>query len=104
MIHLALHLAVPGLVAGFCFRRRWLLAYIVMMATMLVDLDHLFANPVYDPGRCSIGFHPLHEPLLIGVYLLLCWPRKSRYVGIGLMIHMALDSLDCQFTSGVWLV
>ena len=32
-----------------------------MMATMLVDLDHLFADPIYDPDRCSIGFHPLHQ-------------------------------------------
>jgi hypothetical protein len=63
----------------------------------LVDLDHLAANPIYDPGRCSICYHPLHNLLPIVLYLLLCLPPKTRYVGIGLIIHMALDSVDCQF-------
>ena len=75
-----------------------------MMATMLVDLDHLLADPVYDPERCSIGFHPLHEPMLIGLYAVLCFFPRTRYAGIGLMIHMTLDSLDCQLTNGVWFV
>jgi len=75
-----------------------------MMATMLVDLDHLLAAPIYDAGRCSIGFHPLHTLLPIIVYGVLCLVPKLRYVGIGLVIHMALDSIDCQLTSGVWIV
>ena len=73
-----------------------------MVATMLVDLDHLLADPIYDVGRCSIGFHPLHQLPLMAIYLLLCCPQKTRYVGLGLTIHMALDSLDCQVTNGVW--
>ena len=95
---------MPGLLVAVCFRRHWRLAYGLMMATMLVDLDHLLASPIYDAGRCSIGFHPLHGLLPIGVYLLLCLPPKTRYVGLGLMIHMALDSIDCQLTGGVWFV
>ena len=69
---------------------------------MLVDIDHLLANPVYDPERCSIGFHPLHGFLPIMLYVTLCFIKKTRYVGIGLVTHMALDSLDCQLTNGVW--
>ena len=34
-------------------------------ATMLVDLDHLLATPLYNPDRCSLGFHPLHTTLPI---------------------------------------
>jgi uncharacterized protein DUF6122 len=75
-----------------------------MISTMIVDIDHLLANPIYDPARCSIGFHPLHGFLPIGLYVLLCFNRKLRYVGLGLLIHMALDSIDCQFTNGVWFV
>ena len=75
-----------------------------MVATMLVDLDHLLAEPIYDPQRCSIGFHPLHQPLLFGFYAILCFFPKTRFVGIGLAIHMLLDSVDCQLTSGVWFV
>lgn len=69
-----------------------------MLAGLAVDLDHLLAPTLYDPGRCSIGFHPLHTtPALVVYGLLLAWPR-SRVIGAGLVIHMCLDGLDC-----VWM-
>jgi Family of unknown function (DUF6122) len=103
MFHLALHFLVPAVLAGLFFRKIWKLAYFLMIATMLVDIDHLFANPVYDPNRCSIGFHPLHELWFIVLYAMLCFVPKVRLVGIGLSIHMALDAIDCQLTNGVWI-
>ena len=102
MFHLALHLLVPAVLAGQFFRKKWKLAYFLMIATMLVDIDHLFANPIYDPNRCSIGFHPLHETWFIVLYVMLCFVPKVRLVGIGLSIHMALDAINCQVTNGVW--
>ena len=104
MIHIALHFLVPAAVVALFYRRRWQRAYLLLMVTMLVDIDHLLAQPIYDPGRCSIGFHPLHEPLLFIPYLVLCLFPKTRLLGIGLAIHMLLDAVDCQFTSGVWFV
>ncbi len=104
MFHLALHFVVPAFATGVFFRSSWQKAYLLMMATMVVDVDHLLADPVYDPGRCSIGFHPLHEPLLFPLYLVLCFFPTTRFIGIGLCIHMALDSIDCQVTNGVWMV
>ena len=62
---------------------------------MLADLDHLLADPIFDPNRCSIGFHPLHSGIAIGIYVLMLLFTKVRIVGIGLLIHMALDYLDC---------
>jgi len=103
MFHLALHFAAPALLAGLFFRRSWQLAYLVMIATMLVDIDHLFATPVYDPNRCSIGFHPLHELWFIVLYIALCFVPRMRLIGIGLSVHMALDAIDCQYTNGVWI-
>ncbi len=73
-----------------------------MIATILVDVDHLLANPMYGPGRCSIGFHPLHQLWFIIIYVALCFVPKTRLVGLGLTVHMALDTIDCQVTSGVW--
>jgi hypothetical protein len=73
-----------------------------MIATMLVDIDHIFASPIYDPTRCSIGFHPLHQVWLIVLYGALCLVPKTRIVGIGLSVHMALDAIDCQLINGVW--
>ena len=69
-----------------------------MLSTMLVDLDHLLADPVYDPQRCGIGFHPLHSYPAIAAYALFLIPRQTRVVALGLVIHMALDALDCVST------
>jgi hypothetical protein len=104
IFHILLHFFVPAIVVGFFFRPDWKRAYLVMAMTMLVDVDHLLANPVYDPARCGIGFHPLHGLLPMALYVALCFVPKLRYVGIGLVIHMILDSIDCQFTNGVWFV
>jgi len=96
-VHMLLHLLVPAAVAGAFFRREFARAWLIMTATMLVDADHLLADPVYDPGRCSIGFHPLHRVPAIAAYgVLAAWPRL-RLVGIGLLIHMALDAVDCAW-------
>jgi hypothetical protein len=104
MFHLTLHLAVPGLVAWLVFRERFKLTYLLLILTMLVDLDHLLANPIYEASRCSIGFHPLHQPWFIALYAILSFLPKTRIIGIGLIIHMALDAIDCQYTNGLWFV
>jgi len=103
MLHLILHFVIPALVVGLFFRKNWKMAYLLMIAAMLVDIDHLVADPIYDPTRCSIGFHPLHELWFVAFYLLLCFPPKTRLVGIGLTVHMALDAIDCQLTNGAWV-
>ena len=94
-LHLLLHALVPAAVAWLFFREQWRKAWLIMFATMLVDLDHLLADPIYDPDRCSIGYHPLHTYPAIAGYGLLALPSKTRLVGLGLLIHMALDGLDC---------
>jgi hypothetical protein len=95
MSHLALHFLVPLLIAFLFFRENRKMSYLVMMATMLVDLDHLSASPIYDVNRCSIGFHPLHKYWFIALYLTMSFYPKTRLIGVGLIIHMALDALDC---------
>ena len=98
IIHLLLHFVVPGLVARFGFPNRWKSVWLLMILTMAVDLDHLFADPLYDPNRCGIGLHPLHSyPAILG-YVVLTVPTKTRVIGLGLVIHMLLDGIDC-----VWL-
>lgn len=101
MLHLILHVVVPVLVAAVFYRDGWRRAALLMLATMIVDADHLLANPIYDPDRCSIGFHPLHTWPAIIVYVLLFalprLPRAVHLIGLGLLIHMALDAIDCGF-------
>src|SRR5574341_1130306 len=95
IVHLALHAALPGAVAWLLFRAQGRRAWLVMLATMLVDFDHLLADPVYDPNRCGIGLHPLHTVPAIAAYGVLAVLPFSRVVGVGLLLHMALDLLDC---------
>lgn len=94
-LHLVLHLAVPGLVAWLFFRERFQRAWLVLLLGWVIDVDHLLADPVYAPGRCSIGFHPLHTAPAIALYGALLIPRPTRLLGIGLLIHIGLDLLDC---------
>jgi hypothetical protein len=61
ILHYFLHLVFPGIVAFVFYRGKWLKAYLLLLLTMLIDLDHLFVNPIFDQCRCSIGFHPLHS-------------------------------------------
>jgi len=102
VIHIALHFLIPALVAGTFFRHNRKYAYLVMIATIVVDIDHVFANPIYDPQRCSVGFHPLHQLWFVAVYFVMCFIPQTRLVGLGLTLHMVLDSIDCQVTNGIW--
>lgn len=64
---------------------------------MLVDLDHLVANPIFQANRCSINFHPLHTYYAIMVYVILLFFRKPfNIIGIGLLFHMLTDFIDCM--------
>ncbi len=98
-VHYFLHFGFPGVIAYFFFRKEWKKAYLIFLLTMMVDLDHLLATPVFDPERCSIGFHPLHSYWAIGVYILLLLQPKTRILAIGLLMHMATDGLDCWWNS-----
>lgn len=68
-----------------------------MLATMLVDLDHLLADPIFDPGRCSINFHPLHTYWAMAVYVVMLFFKKTRIIAVGLLFHMLTDFIDCQW-------
>ncbi len=94
--HYGLHIVAPGLLGWLLFRQRWKTAWLVMVATMLVDADHLLAEPVFDPDRMSVGFHPLHSYPAIVVYaLMLLIPRAPvRIVAVGLLFHMFTDAQD----------
>ena len=99
LIHYSLHFLAPGIIAWFFFRDNWKPAWAIMAGTILVDLDHLFADPIFDPNRCSIGFHYLHTwPAMLVYGGFLCFP-KTRLIGIGLLFHMLTDYQDCCWNS-----
>ncbi|MDH3714031.1 MAG: DUF6122 family protein [Gammaproteobacteria bacterium] len=95
VVHLLLHLLLPALAARVGYPARWQRAWLVMMAAMLIDLDHLLAEPIFDPTRCSIGFHPLHSYYAAAGYVVLLAVPGLRMLAIGLLIHIVLDGVDC---------
>ena len=95
--HYGIHILVPLIIALIFFKRTWKMAFLVMMATFVIDLDHLLANPIFEANRCSINFHPLHSYYAIIIYVLLLIPKTTRLVGLGLCIHILADYVDCLF-------
>ena len=95
-IHYFLHLVFPLFIAFFFFKKDWKVVYIILLATMVVDLDHLFANPIFEVNRCSINFHFLHSYYAMVVYFVLLFLKKPfKIIGIGLLFHMLTDFVDC---------
>ena len=95
--HYGCHFLLPLLVAVLFYRSNWKIAYLSMLAAFAIDLDHILATPIFDPNRCSIGFHPLHSSFAITFYIFLLIPKKSRLVALGLVIHIISDLVDCSF-------
>jgi hypothetical protein len=97
-IHYFLHFGFPLFIALIFFKQEWKIAYFLLLITMLIDLDHLLAMPVFEENRCSINYHPLHTYYAMLVYiLLLFFPKPFRIIGIGLLFHMLTDFIDCLF-------
>jgi len=97
VLHYSLHFIAPGLIAWLFFRAQWKKAWLIMLATMLVDIDHLLATPIFDPDRCSIGFHLLHSYPAIVLYTVMLFFKKTRIVAVGLLFHMFTDWQDCMW-------
>ncbi len=95
IIHIILHVAAPAAVAYRFSKKQWFKTWLILMAGLLIDLDHLLADPITDPNRCSLGFHPLHTKPAMVIYLSMLMHPRTRLWGLGLVIHMVLDGLDC---------
>ena len=93
--HYGMHFFVPGLIAYIFFKNQWEKVWIIFVLTMLIDLDHLFASPIFDATRCSINYHPLHTYFAGVLYALFLFVPKLRIIGIGLLFHLLTDFTDC---------
>ena len=90
IVHMILHFLVPFMVAKTAWKENWSFPFIIMVLTIAVDFDHLLADPIFDPNRCGLGFHPLHSWPAIAVYLVAIFSPRLRIVTLGLLIHMEL--------------
>lgn len=96
ILHYSLHFFLPLIIAILFFKKEWKKVYVIMLLTMIVDLDHLLANPIFDPNRCSINLHPLHTYYAMTFYVILIFLRTPlNIIGTGLVLHMTADFVDC---------
>lgn len=96
-LHYGFHLLASFLFGKLFWKENWFKAGLIMAATMVIDLDHLLADPVFDPSRCGLGFHPLHTVWAGIVYAgLLAIPSWTwRAAAWGCLWHLCTDAMDC---------
>jgi len=68
---------------------------VILWLGIIIDLDHLWANPIFDANRCSLGFHSFHTYPAIALYVCLFLYPKTRIFGLALLIHILADGADC---------
>ncbi|MBO0322119.1 hypothetical protein J0X14_07410 [Muricauda sp. CAU 1633] len=95
ILHYGIHFLVPILIAFFFFKENRIKVALILLAGIVIDVDHLWANPLFDPNRCSIGFHPLHSYWAILVYCILPFFKTTRIIGLALILHIIADLVDC---------
>ena len=97
ILHYSLHLLVPLFFSYFFFKGNWKKIYFIFLASMLIDVDHLLANPIFDSNRCSINFHPLHTYYAAALYVIGLFFRKTHILAFALIFHLLTDFIDCYF-------
>ena len=95
--HYGIHFIVPIIIAIYFYKENKLWAAVILLSAIVIDADHLLATPMFDPNRCSINFHPLHSYWAIGIYTMLFAYKKTRIMGLALLIHILADTVDCYF-------
>jgi len=67
----------------------------LIVGANLIDLDHLFSRPIYDPKRNSFKAHFLHRHWKIVSLLSLgtLFFRPIAFLGLGILLHFLLDYL-----------
>jgi hypothetical protein len=65
----------------------------LIIGSNLIDVDHLFSQPIYHPNRNPFTAHFLHKRwmLLITFSIILIFIRPLMFLGIGLLVHVFLD-------------
>ncbi|WP_254073674.1 DUF6122 family protein [Cellulophaga sp. HaHaR_3_176] len=98
-IHYGIHFLVPFLIGYFFYTDNRQKAILILLAGILIDVDHLFTSPIFVSNRCSINFHFFHQYWAIALYFCLLFFKKTRIFGIALLLHIIADYTDCYLMS-----
>lgn len=104
LLHYGFHFALCPLIGYLIWQKqeKGKKAFIIMLLSNLVDIDHILSEPIFQANRLSVGFHLLHSYTMIALYCLLLFiPYKKlnlwwgfRPLALGLTLHMLTDLLD----------
>ncbi|TLP80578.1 DUF6122 family protein [Maribacter sp. ACAM166] len=97
LAHYGIHFIVPILITFYFYKDNRVWVAIILLSGILIDVDHILANPMFDPNRCSINFHPLHNYWAIALYIVLFSIKKTRVFGLAFLLHILADIVDCLF-------
>jgi Family of unknown function (DUF6122) len=98
VVHYSMHFVVPLFIALLIDKNNYLKIFAILLSTMIMDVDHLFANPIFMANRCSINFHFMHHLYWLPIYIsLIFFKGNFRIIGIGLSFHILTDFVDCMF-------
>lgn len=66
---------------------------LLIFSAELIDLDHLFSKPIYQPRRNPFKTHFFHKnwPVILIISILFILYRPVLFLGIGLISHLLLD-------------
>jgi hypothetical protein len=103
LAHYGIHFIVPILIAFYFYKDNKFWIAVILILGIVIDIDHVLANPMFHPNRCSINFHPLHSYWAIGAYAILFFFKKTRIIGLALLIHILADTVDCLFIRSEFL-
>ena len=95
LIHYGIHFLIPILIALVFFKDNRVRVALILLGGIAIDVDHIFATPLFDADRCSIGFHPLHSYWAILGYGILPFFKQTRIMGLAFIIHIFADIVDC---------
>ena len=95
LLHYGIHFLVPFAIGFLLFKKNKWPVIFIFLGAILIDLDHLWADPIFDPDRCSVNYHFLHSYWAIALYLLLAFFKKTRIIGLALLLHILADLIDC---------
>ncbi len=101
--HAIIHILSYGtiwLIALYFLKPKWrskesLIIFVSIFLASVIDIDHVLATPIYDPLRCSIGFHPLHSYWILPLYLAGTLFQKTRWFCLGVITHLTVDAIAC---------
>lgn len=70
----------------------------LLVGSNFIDLDHLYARPIYDPMRNGFKTHFLHKnwKAVLLISILMLFIRPMMFLGIGFILHFFLDYLDIK--------